>query len=89
MSDARSGAVDAPAVSESKGRGGSEAARIPEVEAWLASQFEAAGKEVHRPRTPTPPLPLDLNTKTTICCHQHRHHSQVNKDTATITTAQR
>ncbi|KAF8041469.1 hypothetical protein BT93_A0336 [Corymbia citriodora subsp. variegata] len=47
MGDAKSGAADAPAASggELKG-GGSDAARISEVKAWLASQFEAAGKEV-------------------------------------------
>lgn len=45
MGDAKSGAADAPAAGEPKG-GGSDAARISEVKAWLASQFEAAGKEV-------------------------------------------
>ncbi|XP_020884809.1 AUGMIN subunit 1 isoform X1 [Arabidopsis lyrata subsp. lyrata] len=35
---------DLAAVSEAKG--GSDAARISEVKAWLTSQFEAAGKEV-------------------------------------------
>lgn len=35
---------DLAAVSESKG--GSDAARIAEVKAWLTSQFEAAGREV-------------------------------------------
>ncbi|XP_030528199.1 AUGMIN subunit 1 [Rhodamnia argentea] len=44
MGDVKSGVVDAPAASEPKG--GSDAARISEVKAWLASQFEAAGKEV-------------------------------------------
>lgn len=48
MADAKSGAADVPAAAagEPKGGGGSDAARISEVRAWLASQFEAAGKEV-------------------------------------------
>ncbi|TXG70149.1 hypothetical protein EZV62_005084 [Acer yangbiense] len=45
MSDTVSGAVDTPVTDAAKS-GGSEAARIAEVKAWLASQFEAAGKEV-------------------------------------------
>ncbi|OWM78908.1 hypothetical protein CDL15_Pgr003079 [Punica granatum] len=43
MSDIIAPLVDAPSI-ESKS--GSDAARIAEVKAWLASQFEAAGKEV-------------------------------------------
>lgn len=38
--------LDTPAAESLKSGGGSDASRIAEVKAWLASQFEAAGKEV-------------------------------------------
>ena len=44
MSDLASGS-DRPGSSEAKGSG-FDAARIQEVKAWLASQFDAAGKDV-------------------------------------------
>ena len=44
MSEAKSVIVDATPASEAKS--GSDAARIAEVKAWLASHFEAAGKDV-------------------------------------------
>lgn len=46
MSDIASGMVDPPSTDSLKSGGGGDAARISEVKAWLASQFEAAGKEV-------------------------------------------
>lgn len=36
--------ISDPSLTEAKG--GSDAARIAEVRAWLSSQFDAAGKEV-------------------------------------------
>lgn len=38
--------IDSPLTESVKSGGGSDASRIAEVKAWLASQFEAAGKEV-------------------------------------------
>ena len=38
--------VGDPVVTDATKGGGSDAARIAEVKAWLAAQFDAAGKEV-------------------------------------------
>lgn len=46
MSDIISGVADPSTTDSAKSGGGSDAARIAEVKAWLASQFEAVGKEV-------------------------------------------
>lgn len=45
MNEMISGVGD-PAVTDATKSGGSDAARIAEVETWLKAQFEAAGKEV-------------------------------------------